>query len=95
MGVQIQYHLTQEGQKLSLLQGGNGRRCQKVDVPYGGDRRAVTLLERVLKLVQLDADGNATLEIQNKHTPKGCGFSSPKNVHFLVDFAEKVYGPKE
>jgi len=56
--VTVKYALSQEGQKTNLINGGDGKRYQEIEVKEGSE------LERVLKLARIDEDGNATLFVE-------------------------------
>lgn len=52
------YHLSEEGRKLSLLEGGDGRAVQEIKVPVPTNR---------FHLVAVDSEGNARLKLQPRY----------------------------
>ncbi|WP_160691655.1 hypothetical protein [Clostridium sp. C2-6-12] len=58
----IKYLLSEEGRKNSILLGGNGREVQEIEVEVS---------ERILKIANVDTDGNVELNIGFKKSSSG------------------------
>ena len=71
----IKYLLSEEGRKNSILLGGNGQGVQKIEVEIS---------ERILKLANVDKDGNVELNVGFRKSSSGKSLED-----ILVDYEER------
>lgn len=71
----IKYLLSEEGRKNSILLGGNGQEVQEIEIEVS---------ERILKLANVDTDGNVKLNVGFKKTSYGKSLES-----IIVDYKEE------